>query len=107
MWRGGPQLADRLVEVYNGSSKRRLDMISECFAPGVKLLNLKTRTVVLEGADKLRDSMPSDYAKWAAECGKRLFVSRKGGGSGDVDAATFCLDLYEAGHAPGINAFGE
>lgn len=100
------QLADRLVEVYNLEAKNRLSQIMECFAADVTLANLKTRADVLKGSEALRDSMPSDYAKWNADCSRRLFM-QAAGAEPSPESPTFCLDLYPAGHAPGMNAMGK
>jgi hypothetical protein len=96
-----------LVEVYNLASSQRLAQIMSCFAPSVVLSNLKTRADVLKGAEALRDSMPSDFSKWDAECTRRLYMEPASSGGGENQGPTFCLDFYPAGHAPGVNAMGK
>lgn len=96
------QLADRLVEVYNTSSPRRYDHIAACFQPDVSLCVLKTGAAVIKGVERLRDSMPSDFSKREATCTRRLLIL-----SDDPADPSFALDLYPAGHAPGMQAFGK
>jgi len=81
----------------------------ECFSEGVEVVNLKTGVVLLQGSQALRDSMPSDWSKWQAQCSKRVYI--EGGGDGGEEGgkkkADFCVDFYPGGHAPGINAMGK
>lgn len=97
------QLADRLVEVYNGRSSRRFDALADCFTPDVSLRVLKTNAAVIHGAQPLTASMPAEYAKQTAHVTRRLFITT------DLpeDDPSFSLDFYPAGQGPGMNAFGK
>lgn len=84
------------------SSSKRLDNILACFSSDVVVAVLKSGAQVLKGHEALGRAMPADYAKWQADCTRRLYI-----GSDNPQDPTFCLDYYPAGHGPGFNAMGK